>query len=140
MLFQSFFLQRLAMQWVQQNIAKFGGDPDNVTIFGESAGGASVHIHTLSAQSRKYFHKAICQSGNAVMEWTFQPYAEEKSKSLAKCLGYAGNDSQKILEFLRGIDDLKTIYKEYFKVMTPDERRRGLPIVFKPNIERDTVS
>lgn len=127
------------MQWVQQNIEKFGGDPDNVTIFGESAGGASVHIHALSAESRKYFHKAICQSGNAIMEWAFQPYAEEKSKTLAKRLGCADNDSQKILEFLRGIDDLWRIHKEYFAVMTPDERRRGLPLVFKPTIERDTV-
>lgn len=127
------------MQWVQQNIAKFGGDPDNVTLFGESAGAASVHIHTLSAGSRKYFHKAICQSGNAIMEWAFQPYAEEKSRVLAQRLGCAENDPQKILQFLRGIDDLGTMYKEYFKVMTPDERRRGLPLVFKPNIERDTV-
>lgn len=127
------------MQWVQQNISKFGGNPDNVTIFGESAGAASVHIHTLSAQSRKYFHKAICQSGNAVMEWAIQPFAEEKSKSLAKILGCAETDPKKTLEFLRGVDDLATLLKGYFKVMTPDDKRRGLPIVFKPNIERETV-
>lgn len=131
--------QRLAMQWVQQNIAKFGGDPDNVTIFGESAGGACVHIHTLLAESRKYFHKAICQSGSAIMEWSFQPYAEEKSRTLAKLLGCTSNDSREILKFLREFDDLQKMYKQYFAVMTPDERRRGLPLVFKPNIERETV-
>lgn len=127
------------MRWVHENIAKFGGDADNVTIFGESAGAASVHIHTLSAQSRKYFHKAICQSGNAIMEWCIQPNAEEKSRSLAKYLGCMETDSQKILNYLRGVDDLQKLLKLYFQVLTPDERRRGLPMSFKPNIERDTV-
>lgn len=133
------YFQRLAMQWVQQNIAKFGGNPDNVTVFGESAGAASVHMHSLSAQSRKYFHKAICQSGDAVMEWSIQPNAEAKSKKLAEVLGCKETDSKKTLDFLRGIDNLKTISMGYFQVMTPDERRRGLPIVFKPNIEQETV-
>lgn len=127
------------MQWVQQNITKFGGNPDNVTIFGESAGAASVHIHSLSAPSRKYFHRAICQSGDALMEWCFQPNAEDKSKRLAQILGCKETDSQKALDYLRGIENLETIAKGYFQVMTPDERRRGLPMVFKPNIERETV-
>lgn len=127
------------MVWVQQNIAKFGGNPDNVTLFGESAGAASVHIHALSASSRKYFHKAICQSGNAVMEWVMQSQAEEKSKQLAKRLGCSDTDSHKILKFLRGYNDYPKILKEYFGTLTPDEKRRGLPIVFKPNVELDTV-
>ncbi|CAG2057422.1 unnamed protein product, partial [Timema podura] len=41
-----------ALKWVQQNIAQFGGDPGNVTIFGESAGGACVHYHMLSHMSK----------------------------------------------------------------------------------------
>lgn len=127
------------MQWVHENIAKFGGNPENVTIFGESAGAACVHIHTLCKSSRKYFHRAICQSGNAVMEWVMQSQAEEKSKILAKRLGCTETDSHKILQFLRGIDDLPTLFKEYFGTLSADERRRGLPIVFKPTVERDTV-
>jgi carboxylesterase type B len=43
--------QVMALRWVQQNIKQFGGDPDNVTIFGASAGGASVHYHILSPMS-----------------------------------------------------------------------------------------
>jgi para-nitrobenzyl esterase len=55
--------QIAALKWVQQNIAGFGGDPQNVTIFGESAGGVSVHTHLTSPLSRGLFQKAISQSG-----------------------------------------------------------------------------
>lgn len=49
------------LKCVRDNIQSFGGDPDNVTIFGESAGSASVHAHILSPASKGLFHKAILQ-------------------------------------------------------------------------------
>ena len=55
--------QIAALQWVQKNIAAFGGGPDNVTIFGESAGGVSVHSLMTIPQAKGLFHKAISQSG-----------------------------------------------------------------------------
>jgi para-nitrobenzyl esterase len=55
--------QQLALRWVQRNIAHFGGDPDNVTIFGESAGGFSVHSQLASPLAAGLFHRAIVESG-----------------------------------------------------------------------------
>jgi para-nitrobenzyl esterase len=57
--------QILALDWVKRNIARFGGDPGNVTIFGESAGGMSASILLASPPARGLFHKAIAQSGAA---------------------------------------------------------------------------
>ncbi|XP_067653918.1 cholinesterase-like [Haliotis asinina] len=63
--------QKLALQWVKDNIANFGGDPTRVTIFGESAGGASVTHHLASPLSRDLFERAIPQSGTLNCPWAY---------------------------------------------------------------------
>ena len=58
--------QMMGLKWVHENIAAFGGDPDNVTIFGQSAGGGSVSLLPLVKGSHEYFKRAIAQSGTPV--------------------------------------------------------------------------
>ena len=58
--------QHVALCWVRDNIACFGGNPGNVTIMGQSAGGMSVQQHCLSSWSKNIFHKAVMSSGGGV--------------------------------------------------------------------------
>ncbi len=62
--------QQLALKWIKENAAAFGGDPERITIFGESAGAASVSLQMLNDESRKYFTRGIMQSGSALARST----------------------------------------------------------------------
>ncbi|SPP78197.1 venom carboxylesterase-6 [Drosophila guanche] len=66
------------LRWVHTNIASFGGNPQSVTVFGESAGGASVTYHMLSEKSRGLLHRGIAQSGTY-----FNPWAQPAHKGVA---------------------------------------------------------
>jgi para-nitrobenzyl esterase len=98
--------QIAALQWVKRNIAAFGGDPGNVTIFGFSAGGVSVHSLLASPLARGLFHKAIAQSaGSRDSVLTARPMredgvdpnyplsAETIGITFARSMGIEGTDS-----------------------------------------------
>jgi len=70
--------QVLALTWVNENIASFGGDPKLVTIFGESAGAQSVHYHIMSPLSKGLFQRGILESGTAFAE-TWGPNSPEQA-------------------------------------------------------------
>ena len=77
----------LALQWVRDNIAAFGGDPDNVTIFGESGGGRKVLSLMASPQAKGLFHRAISQSGTLIPDTRTLASAEAVGTTLATNLG-----------------------------------------------------
>lgn len=81
--------QQAALAWVQRNIRHFGGDPNNVTIFGESAGGLSVHSHLASPKSAGLFHKAIIQSGAYALDQPTQAVADAGGAARMATLGCA---------------------------------------------------
>ncbi|VVC27651.1 Hypothetical protein CINCED_3A005726 [Cinara cedri] len=92
--------QVYALQWVKRNIKYFGGDPENVTISGMSAGGASVHFHMLSPLSRGLFQKAFSQSGTALCPWTITENVPAKSKAIGAYLGCPTYSSLELVECL----------------------------------------
>jgi para-nitrobenzyl esterase len=96
----AFMDQIAALQWVKRNITVFGGDPANVTIFGESAGGGSVINLMISPAAQGLFQKAISQSGIARIDFPYlnrsndsgYPPAEQTGKNFAVSLGVTTDD------------------------------------------------
>src|SRR5690606_2976145 len=82
--------QQLALAWVRDHIADFGGNPDDVTIVGESAGGLSVCLHLIAPASRGLFHRAISQSG--LCDATIPPRADQVAvaQPIVEAAGCAG--------------------------------------------------
>ncbi|XP_059061394.1 juvenile hormone esterase-like [Achroia grisella] len=127
--------QLAALKWVKTNISNFGGDPNNITIFGESAGSASVACHLISPLSKGLFNKAIMQSGTCIDDWAMCGDSKLRAFQVGKVLGKDTDNPHELLEFLQSVPavDLAALT---FKVRSDDEKHRGLPIVFTPTVEK----
>lgn len=127
--------QVAALKWVQCNIQNFGGDPNDVTIFGESAGAVSVTNHLLSPMSKGLFHKAIAQSGVSLNYWGFYHDVRQRSFDAGKYLGKDTNDPYELLEYLQSLKVMDFV-EISLNIMTTEERYSGIAFLFTPVVEK----
>jgi cholinesterase len=128
--------QLMAMKFVKKNIQNFGGDPNNITLFGHSAGGGSVSWHCVSEKSKGMFNKAIIMSGCVLNKFALTPQRDWAFR-LAKKLGYEGTEDEKeILSFLQEADPVE-IVKVQDSLIKPEEKLR-ISMPFAPHIEHYT--
>jgi carboxylesterase type B len=112
--------QQTALKWVQKFIKGFGGDPSKVTIFGESAGSASVNAHMVSKTSEKLFSRAIMESGSITMVSAFPVEVQDNFyQNVLKLLNVIGETGKERLEALR-----KVPLEEIFKAIPPSHPHR----------------
>ncbi|XP_049807726.1 venom carboxylesterase-6-like [Schistocerca nitens] len=126
--------QQLALTWVQRNIVNFGGDPQLVTLFGESAGAICASFHLVSPLSAGLFSRIIIQSGNFIGRPNTLEQARWNAFRLGSILGLETNDSQELVEFLRSRDAADLVVSD--SVLLTDELKVLFTyIVWAPHVE-----
>ncbi len=131
----AFMDQIAALKWVRRNIAAFGGDSENVTIFGESAGGMSVHVLLTSPLARGLFQKAIIESGggrpgllDARSLSGGSGSAESIGVALARHFGIEGTGAE-ALERLRAIPASELVSGLNMATMGSNRTYAGGPVI-----------
>ena len=133
-----------SLKWIKENIAQFGGDPDNVTIFGQSAGAGSVRTLCESPLARGLFHKAVIMSGGgidvpakegsqpqtarALSRFNYNPTLEQSAADTKKVMDWAGlTDLQKLR---RASTEVLYTAGHFYNTVTKDNVfLQGRPIV-----------
>ncbi|GLH15210.1 Acetylcholinesterase, partial [Gryllus bimaculatus] len=125
--------QVFAERWVQANIAAFGGDPGSITLAGESAGSASVHLQMLSPMTHGLFQRAIAQSGAGLNPWAIQTTPVQTALNLAAALNCsAGDDYAAVVECLRGASTDALVLAAENVAPTQVDRDRMISFTFVP--------
>ncbi|XP_058026044.1 acetylcholinesterase-like isoform X3 [Ahaetulla prasina] len=95
--------QQLALKWIKENAAAFGGDPSRVTIFGHSAGGTCVNFHLLAPKSQDLFAQGVIQSGtaNGFYAWRSPEEAKQKALEFVHLLGCSKGNNPSIVHCLQ---------------------------------------
>ncbi len=119
--------QIAALQWVQENIKKFGGDASNVTIFGESAGAMDVNLLMTSPLAKGLFQRVIAESGSVLIDKGAVPLAtaEQVGEKLAAAAGFASGPD--VLKALRSATT-EQVLEAFAKIVPPGGVPTGLGV------------
>nr|QLI62127.1 carboxylesterase 15 [Streltzoviella insularis] len=120
------------LRWVKKNIAEFGGNPNDVTIDGYSAGSSSVDLLMLSESTKGLFHKVIPESGANVGVWSVQIDPVENAKIYAKALNFSNVDDIYALEEFYKTASIELLLTDTFM------DRYDSTFLFSPCVERET--
>ena len=122
--------QAMAMQWIKDNIHFFGGNPNSITVFGESAGAGSITVHLLSPVTSPLIKRAILESGVVNAPWSYM--SAEKSKrlalNLAKQIGC--NDTTNSSPTESGLGEVMKCFKNNFQKLYSI----GLDLPYTPTV------
>lgn len=127
--------QALALRWVKKNIGNFGGDANNVTIFGISAGGASVEYLLLSPLAAGSFHKAIAQSGSSLLPWAQNSNIKQLASKIPAQRGKTITDDVKLLEYLKDLP-INELITSSVAVVFSEKFKGGIYFGFVPTVEK----
>jgi para-nitrobenzyl esterase len=133
------FDQIAALEWVQRNIAAFGGDPDRVTIFGHSAGGVSVNILMVTPQSKGLFHGAIAQGSGILLDLTQHAFERGRPGPAAKSREDMGVDLVEYVEIEADHDEelITKLRAMPWEPLVEYQRERQVP--FNPVVDEVVV-
>lgn len=129
--------QRLAIEWVQQNIAAFGGDPSRITIFGQSAGGASVDLYNFAFKDDPIIAGSISQSGTAISFGNTLP--ETASKNWLQVAAKAGCNSSNYDDVLACMRSPNTTMEDLLQYESTGSGLSSITGSFGPTVDNKTV-
>lgn len=130
--------QYMAIKWVKENISHFGGNAKNITLAGDSAGGASVQYHLVSPLSKGLFKRGIVHSGSAFNPWAGAPANSDYSLELAKSLGWNGEGGDSAAFNVIASADIRKVYEASDQLVSKlDGKVFGFVILspFLPKVE-----
>ncbi|KAJ0169564.1 hypothetical protein K1T71_014749 [Dendrolimus kikuchii] len=120
---------RAALRWINENIGEFGGDVDNVTVFGQGTGGTAAIMLTMTETTKGLFHRIISQSGSVLTPQSFDPNPLKTAIEFAKTLELNSEDPDELFELFDTTPLIK-IEEELMKQMNAKS-------VFLPSVEKE---
>lgn len=132
--------QLLALHWVNENIANFGGDRNRITIYGQSAGASAVHLHTMLPSAQNLFQRAIISSGSMLNPWSCSTrnHTSIVSKLIAKENGVNENavQMQQIVEWLQTVNGNRFGVQTFSQVYESSKSVKEIDLIWAPVIEK----